>query len=339
MSELSNYYVEDINDKKNYLNLLQKSGLSKFPPLIISCAITGGNQGKEVNPNIPEYIDEQVQQTYDAYNTGASMVHIHGRGPAPENMGDNTKDPEVFKKINYMVRQRCPDLIINNTMICGRWWSKDGLGDRLMTSLTARPEVASIDITNYSIFMPRKKRPAPLTGRDKDYHGELSYAISHEDVRYSINKLKEYGIKPEFEMFTLQDIHFLNQLIREELIEPPYWGQMIFSPVFNHPTPELLRATMDLMPQKSILSCITTGAAQFPFITLAMIMGCHVRVGMEDNYFIGKGELAKSNAQLVEKIVRIAMELGRPIATPAQAREMMGLGAPRVYKNPNERCI
>ena len=80
------------------------------------------------------------------------------------------------------------------------------------------------------------------------------------------------------------------------------------------------------------MSCIGVGAIQFPFITMAMILGLHVRVGMEDNIYIERGKLAESNAQLVEKIVRIAKELGRPIATPAQARQMLGLGAPREFK-------
>jgi 3-keto-5-aminohexanoate cleavage enzyme len=329
------YYIEDVNDTKKYLKMLQKGGLSEFPPLIVSCAITGGNQGKESNPNLPEAPDEQVQQTLDAYNAGAALVHVHGRGPDPESMGDNTSDTNVFRELNYRIREKCPDLIINNTAICGRWWSEEGgLGGLLNVSLEALPEAASIDITNYSVWLAKKKRPAPLTGRDEDIFGELSYAISHRDVEYSIEQMKSRCIKPEFEMFSLQDVHFLNSLVKKGLVEPPYWVQMIFSPIFNHPLPEVLRATMNLLPEKSILSCITTGAAQFPFITLAMIMGCHVRVGMEDNFYIARGELAQSNAQLVEKIVRIAKELGRPIATPAQAREMLGLGAPRKYAKP-----
>lgn len=333
--DLKDIYVADYCDKNKYLDKLLKSGLSKFPPLIISCAITGGNQGKESNPNLPEEIDEQVQQTYDAYNAGASIVHIHGRGPEPEKMGYNTTDPKVYKKLNYLVREKCPDIIVNNTAICGRWWTTNGgMGEPSMPSVTARPEVASIDITNYSQNLLKRKRPAPLQGIPEDYINELGYAISTYDINDSIAKMHEYGVKPEFEMFGLQDVHFLKNLVKEGRVEGPHWCSMIFGNIFNYPTPEVLRATMELLPDESLLNVITTGPAQFPFLAMAIVMGCHVRVGMEDNFYVNKGELAQSNAQLVDKIVQIATLLGRPIATPAQAREMMGLGAPRQYDMP-----
>lgn len=337
MENLKNIYVEDYTDTKNYLRMIERSGLSKFSPLIISCAITGGNQGKESNPNLPETIDEQVQQSYDAYNAGASIVHIHGRGPEQENMGYNTKDPRVYKEINYRVREKCPELIINNTAIHGRWWSSDGVvTDTAMHSISAKPEIASIDITNYAAAVIKKKRPEPLKGIEEDYLLEANYVISPRDISEGIEIMKSYGVKPEYEMFTLQDIHFLNDLIREKQVEEPHWVSMVFGALFNYPNAQTLINTMSLLPPKTLLNVITTGAAQFPFITLAMIMGCHVRVGMEDNYYLSKGRLAESNAQLVEKIVRIAKEVGRPIATPAQARKMLGLGEPRKYDFPEK---
>ncbi len=335
MSGLTDYFVEDVNDTCKYLDKFISSGLAKFPPLIITCAITGGNQGKESNPNLPEEIDEQVQQAYDAYNAGAAMIHIHGRGPQPEMMGYNTTDPEVYKKLNYLVREKCPDLIVNNTAICGRWWTaEDGMQAPSMPSVTARPEVASIDISNYFATLLKRKRPAPLQGIDEDYMAELGYGIAKCDIDNSLATMKEYGVKPEFEMFGLHDLHYMKEAVKEGKVEAPYWGSMVFGHIFNYPTPEVLRQTMNILPPQSILNVITTGPTQFPFITLAMIMGCHVRVGMEDNFYIGKGQLAESNAQLVEKVVRIAKELGRPIATPAQAREMLGLGEPRQYEKP-----
>ncbi len=335
MSDLTDYYVEDINDTNKYLDKIMRSGLAKFPPLIITCAITGGNQGKESNPNLPEEPAEQVQQAYDAYNAGAAMVHIHGRGPQPELMGYNTMDSDVYRKLNYMVREKCPDLIVNNTAICGRWWTADGgMQEPTMPSVVAKPEVASIDVTNYFATLLKRKRPAPLQGIDEDYINELGYGIAIKDVNESLAAMAENGVKPEFEMFGIQDLHYVRDLAKANQVDAPYWCSMIFGNIFNYPTPEVLRQVMNILPEKSMLNVITTGPAQFPFITLAMIMGCHVRVGMEDNFYIGKGQLAESNAQLVEKVVRIANELGRPIATPAQAREMLGLGEPRQYEKP-----
>ena len=332
MSILSEFYCEDIKNTQRYVEKLSRGGLSKFPPLIISCAITGGNQGKESNPNLPESVDEQVQQTYDAYNAGASIVHVHGRGPEPEKMGYNTTSPEVYKEVYARIREKCPDIIINNTAICGKWWTEeDGLIDATIPSVEAKPEMASVDVTNYTIHLLKRKRPAPLLGIDEDYMGKVNYTISPDDIDRALKHMKEYGVKPEFEMFGMQDVHYLQDLVNAGKIEGPHWASMIFGGSFNYPVPQVLQATIDLLPKETMLNCITVGAAQFPFITMAMILGCHVRVGMEDNYYISKGQLAESNAQLVDKVVRIAKELGRPIATPDKAREMIGLGKPRQY--------
>ena len=110
-----NTCIESLQSSVDLWETFHKYGLTKMPPAIISVAITGGNQGKESNPNLPETLDEQVEQTYEAYKAGASLVHIHCR--CPENPSKVTDDPEVYRELNNRIREKCPDLIINNTVI------------------------------------------------------------------------------------------------------------------------------------------------------------------------------------------------------------------------------
>lgn len=338
MAELKNYLLDDYRDPLDYVAKIGRGGLSTFPPLIIGCAITGANHGKESNINLPETPEEQAEQTYGAYKAGASIVHVHRR--SSKNQAIMTDDPEEYKEVNALIREKCPDIIINNTAACGRirtvsgmrYLSEGQVSPQMLTSIYASPEMASIDISNYSPRGKLGKRKPPLTGRDEDVVVEYAFSITPTEAENAIKLMKEHDVKPEFEIFDLGDIWYLHQLIDAGLVEPPYLVQMVFGAGINYPTSDYLMETIRHTPRNSILSCIGVGACQFPMITMAMIQGCHVRVGMEDNIYIERGKLAESNAQFVEKVVRIADELGRPIATPMQAREMLGLGAPRDFK-------
>ena len=332
MSELKNYLLDDYRDTCDYLRMLTRSGLTSFPPMIITCAITGGMHGAEANPNLPELIDDQVQQVVDAYNAGASMVHIHRRQPnSPKDMSQSADE---YLEINARVREKCPDIIINNTCMGGRIHdvANSAFGPLAHSCLPARPEVASFDITNFAVRLKRPPRKPPLFGRDTETVDEMLYTLLPSEAETFAKLCNEYDIKPEFEMFDIGNIRYLEALIQQGLVTPPYWSHVLFNGNGTYPSIDMMLAVTRTLPRGTLLSVIGIGAAQFPVITVAMIMGHHVRVGMEDNVFIGKGKLAESNAQLVEKIVRIANELERPIATPAQAREMMGLGAPRQYE-------
>lgn len=331
MSDLKSYLLGDYRETMDYVNRISRKGLSDFPPLIITCAITGGLHGKEANMNLPETPEEQVQQTYDAYNAGASMVHIHRR--QPENLSLMSNKAEEFIEINAMIREKCPDIIINNTCLGGRLISEETwtAGDQLLASIPAKPEVASLDISNFTVNLKQPARKPPLTGRDEDSIWRFNYMLTQDDGVKAVTAMVENGIKPEFEMFDVGDVKYLNSFIKKGLVKGPYWIQMLFNGNGTLPTADMMLAATRALPKESLFSVIGIGAAQFPIITLAMILGHHVRVGLEDNVYYAPGEPAISNAQMVERVVRIAKELGRPIATPAQAREMMGLGSPRQY--------
>ena len=332
--EIKDYLVGDVRDSVRYVEKMSRGGLSKMPPLIITCAITGGLHGKEANPNLPESPEEQVQAAYEAWNAGASMVHIHRRNP--ENPMQMSWKWEEFAEVNAMIREKCPDLIINNTCLGGRLVNEDAgtVGDMMMASIPAKPEVASLDIHCFCEDMPMKARKTPLFGRDEDGVLKFHYSISPENARHVAAAMAENGIKPEFEMFDIADVKYLNRLIKEGVVQAPYWVSMLFNGNGTIPLPDMMLAATRVLPDNALFNIIGVGAAQFAMLAMGIILGHHVRVGLEDNVFYAPHQLAESNAQMVERVVRLARELGRPIATPAQARAMMGLGAPRAYTFP-----
>lgn len=328
--------IDEYRNMSKYLSKLSRYGLAKFTPLIVTCAITGGNQGKEANPNLPETLEEQVQQTYDAYNAGASIVHIHRRDP--KNNSTVTGNWKDYQEVNARIREKCPDLIINNTVGGGRLRLNDNLtsGNLLTVAIQAKPEIASLDISNYSIRKVVKKRPEPLDGLKEDQLLEMSYTIMPSEAEKVLTMMQENGCMPEYECFDIGDLLYLNGFIASGKVpkEGPHLVQMVYGGA-NFPTVDYMQTVIKHLPENCIYGTIATGAAQWPMLAASIILGGHVRVGMEDNIYLEKGRLAKSNAELVEKIVRIATELGRPIATPAQAREILGLGEPRQYEVEN----
>lgn len=240
---------------------------------------------------------------------------------------------EEFAEINHAVRAKCPDVIINNTCLCGRrvFLEEGRIGDMMLASIKARPEVASIDIHCFCEDMPMKARKAPLFGRDEDGLLKFYYMMAPDEAKYSVELMNEYGIKPEFEMYDIQDVKYLNRLIQQGVLDDPYWCSMLFNGNGTVATPDMVIQANNVLPGKSLLNVIGVGAAQFPMLAMGIILGQHVRVGLEDNVFYGPHRPAKSNAEMVERVVRLAEALGRRVATPEEARQMMGLGAPRSY--------
>jgi len=327
--------LSDYRDTEIFTRLMRTGGASNFPPAIISCAITGGNAGKEVNPNLPESLEEQVEQTYEAYSAGASIVHIHRRDPL--NPAVNSTKAEEYVEINRAIRKACPDIIINNTIVGGRkrFNTDPGiLSPQYDYAIDANPEIGSLDTTAYTSRHILKKRQFPLTGRDEDTFSERTYGISDTEVEDLIKRFNDHGIKPEFECFSIGDFQYLTRLLKngyKDLYGGPHLIQLVFTNFLTWPTPQYFALAFDTLPQNAMLSIIATGSQHWPLLSMALSTGLHVRTGMEDNIYLERGVLAKGNAQLVEKTVRIAGEIGRRIATPAQARKMLGLPPPRDY--------
>lgn len=268
-------------------------------PLILTVPTTGGVQGKEANPNLPESPEEIANAARACEKLGASIVHLHGRDEHGE------RNAGRLQEINDRVRERCDDVIIQNTT--------GGTGVPLEERVKGirtdpLPEMASLDM-------------GPM---NRYQH------ITSENTRHMIDTLaaemQEKGIKPEMEVFNNGHLNEVYRLIEKGLLEEPYYINIIFGPgTLTPPTPENMINMINNLPENSIFNVLAIGRHQLPLTTMGIIMGGHIRVGMEDNLYYRKGEPVESNAQLVERAVRIADELERDLATPAETREMLGL--------------
>jgi len=310
--------VWDPTDQQEWLKLAAKDNL---PPLIISVAITGGVQGKEINPNHPETAEEQAQQTYDCYKAGASIVHVHVR--RPDNLSLTTGSPADYRRVNGLIREKCPEIIINNT-------TGGGIGaeseEARLASTEANPEICSLDMGPLAVRGKLRKRLPPLTGRPEDIEMDVASATTYGETEKYARIMLDKGIKPELEVWHTGQYWLVHNLIEKGLVKPPYMIQFVMG--FSrgaYATPIELLHLLECAPKPSVYSVLGVGIFQNPMIAMGIVLGINVRTGMEDNVLYKKGELCKDNAQLVEKVARMARDLNREIATPKQARQMLGL--------------
>ncbi|MBS7623281.1 3-keto-5-aminohexanoate cleavage protein [Candidatus Bathyarchaeota archaeon] len=303
---------------REYLRLYEKF---EMPPLIITCAITGGWQGKEANPNLPETPEEQAKSTFEAYEAGASIVHVHARDPK-KGYADAVGSKEIYYDINKRIRELCPDIIINNTTGGGPGMN---LEERLQSAY-AKPEMCSLNMGTMVQRGLVKARIGGLSGRDRDVEVETVFKNTYSDTERFAKVMLENNVKPEMETFQDGNWSLIDNLIDKQLVKPPYWvclvpGMQSATP----PTPWHILNQIAYAPPNTMFNIIGIGVHQLPLTTFAMLIGLHIRVGMEDNVYYARGVKAKSNAELVARAVRIAKELNRPVATPTEAREMLGI--------------
>ncbi len=320
----------DYTNPREYVRRVRR-GLQDLPPLIVTVAITGAIQGKESNPNLPETPEEQAESTWQAWNAGASIVHVHAR--RPENLSMMSHETERYREINHLIRSRCPDIIINNTMAGDVIDNAAGHEVFERGSLYALPEMSALDCGPQAYRLTLKKREAPLTGRDEDVVIDDIFYTTYGEVEELAREMVRLGIKPEFELFNSGQFTLMDGIVEQELVPRPYWVQFVLGAENgNYATPMDLMAMVQSLPPDALFSVIGIGPYQLPLHALAIVLGGHVRVGMEDNVYYRRGQLATSNAEFVERVVRLANELGRRVATPAEAREMLGLSStPREY--------
>ena len=284
--------------------------------LIVTVAPTSNFHGKEANPALPFSPQEVADAVYDAWNEGASIVHIHGR----DAKGLPTNDPVFFQEADRLIREKKCDIIIQHSMapanpvLLGK---KEGdIDDGVRTTTTTPPpEMASLEVA-----------PSNIIADGKVYNMLWDRLWAERTAKY----LMEKGIKPEVEIYNNSDMDDLEYLIDKGVLSKPYYVSFVLGMhrVNNQASrysPRHLMHLVDLLPRDSIFSVLGIGPVEFDATTLSILLGGNVRVGFEDNIYIAKGKLAESNAQSVAKIVRIAGELGREIASPEETREMLGI--------------
>lgn len=297
--------------------------------VIITCAVTGAIHTPTMSRYLPVTPDEIARQAIDAAEAGASVLHLHARDPAT---GEPTPDPAVFMQFLPRIRQST-DAVINITTGGGL---KMTLEERLAAPLQAKPEMCSLNMgsINFAIF--------PLAGRYSEWQhpweepylkrtDEHIFRNTFKDIDRIIQNLGEgCGTRFEHECYDVGHLYNLAHFVDRGLIRPPFFVQMIFGILGGIGTDMrnlmFMKETADrLFGDAYRWSVLAAGRHQMGFATQAAMMGGNVRVGLEDSLWIGKGELATSNAQQVTKIRRIVEELGHTVATPAEARQMLAL--------------
>jgi uncharacterized protein (DUF849 family) len=299
--------------------------------LIVTCALTGNITLPTQTSHLPLSPQEIIDDAVRAANAGAASVHIHARDPKT---AKPTTDPAVYKEIAAGIKAR------SNVIVCVTTGGTADMtaADRVKVVPALKPELATFNMgsINFSIH--------PIVDRYKDedykYPWEKQFAASTKefifrntfaDIEHFCQTMKENNTKPEHEVYDVGHLYNINFLLKKGILKPPLWVQFVTGILGGiGSTIEdvmYLKHTADRLfgADNYIWSVIGAGyPAEFNMATLAIMMGGNARVGLEDNIFIEKDKLG-TNAQLVEKVVRIAKELGREIATPDEARKILGL--------------
>jgi 3-keto-5-aminohexanoate cleavage enzyme len=267
-------------------------------PVILTCALVGAELSREQAPDLPLSPDEIALAAVGAVEAGAAIVHVHVR----DEQGRPTCRSDVFQATLQKIRERC-DVIIQVSTGGAIGDSED---DRLQP-LDTKPEMASLTTGSVNFGEEIFANPRPFVAR-------LAGAI------------RDRGIKPEIEVFDAAMLEEGLRLAKEGLIEEPLHFDFVLGvPGALAATERNLDFLIGGLPSGATWSLAAIGRHQFPMAGLALQKGGHVRVGMEDNLYLEKGRMAKSNAELVAKAASLAREAGRPIASVAQAREILHL--------------
>lgn len=294
--------------------------------VIISCAITGSIHTPSMSPHLPVTADEIANNAIDAAHAGAAILHLHARD---EVTGRPTQELEAFKRFLSRIKDGC-DGIVNITTGGGLGMTLD---QRLAAAKWAAPEIASMNMGSFNFNISgaagrirqfRNDWESPYLEMTKDFI--LSNTFTQ--IERGMGELGALGTRFEFECYDVGHLYNLAHFADRGIVKPPFFVQSIFGILGGiGPEPENLmtmKATADrLFGNDYYLSVLAAGRHQFPFVTMGAILGGNVRVGLEDNLYLGKGELAQSNAEQVAKIRRILEELSLSVATPDEARQML----------------
>lgn len=291
--------------------------------VILTVAQTGNFQGKADNPGLPEQPSEIIQSAYDCYNAGASLVHVHARNKA----GKSCNDPDIFAEINSGIRAKCPLIIQNSTAPATRDNAEtdDGLGVLGIKDPTALPEMFTLDCSLMTTTW-----------------GELEfiYMWTRKWLIDAAKKMKEMGVRIEIEVFdptAIEDV--FKHLYPAGVLTEPISMTLVMGMdkvsqgaigCTQNNIDYMINLAKDCAAEAGVkmplnITTMAIGAQQLHGTVYGMLRGNHIRTGMEDNINYSYRRPAKSNAELVERVVRIVRDLDMEVATPEEAREMIGL--------------
>lgn len=297
--------------------------------VIISCAVTGSAHVPSMSEFLPITPDDIRSQAIEAAEAGAAILHLHARDPRD---GRPTPSPDVYREFVPAIAQ-ATDAVINITTGGS---TRMTLDERLAYPRIARPEMCSLNMgsMNFSLHPVAAKIESWRFDWEKDYvegMEDMIFRNTFRDIKNILAEFQEYGTRFEFECYDVGHLYNLAHFVDQGLIKGPFFIQSVFGILGGlGPDPEnvtLMRSTADRLfgRENYHFSILGAGRHQMPLVTMGAILGANVRVGLEDSVYLQKGVKAKTNAEQVRKIRRILEELSFEIATPADARQMLGL--------------
>ncbi len=286
--------------------------------VIVTCAITGGGDTIGKHPAIPVTPEQIATSALEAAKAGAAIVHIHVRNPQT---GKPSTEFELYREVTERIRAANDDVILNLTTGAGARFvpSKEnpavgGTGTNMMTPAARvrhveklRPEICSLDIATMNF-------------------GEFAFVNTPEYIRNMALAIAAAGVLPELEVFDVGHLRLALHLLEAGAVKTPVLFQICLGVPWGAPaTSEMMIFLRGLLPKDCVWTGFGIGAQQFPMVAQAVLLGGHVRVGLEDNLYLERGVLAPGNAALVEKAVKILSVLDAVPASPADARRILGL--------------
>lgn len=288
--------------------------------VIITCAVTGAGETADKSEHVPVTPKQIAESALEAAHAGAAIVHCHVRDP---NTGKGSRNPDYYEEVVDRIRQKDSEVIINltagmggdlvigpgeNPMNFGEGTDLVGAKARLEHVERIRPDICSLDCGSLNF------------GNSNEV-----YVSTPEMLREMTQKVRSLGVRPELEIFDTGNLWFAETMISEGLIDPPFWIQLCLSIPYGTPLDiGILYAMVNRLPAETEFTSFGLGAMQMPMVAQSVMLGGHVRVGLEDNLYLEKGVLA-SNADLVDKAVKIIELMGASVQSPDEARKTLNL--------------
>lgn len=287
--------------------------------VIVTCALTGAGDTTGKSEHVPVTPEQIANDAIAAARAGASVVHIHVRDVET---GQGSRDVALYREVVRLVRESDVDPVINLTAGMG--------GDLILDPGEPTKQLPGTDLVSglERLAHVEELRPEICTidcGSLNFGEGSQVYISTPDMLREGAERIKELGVKPEMEIFDTGNLWFANIMVEEGLIAPPPLYQLCMGIPYGAPVNAgLLQAMVNMLPQGAQWTSFAIGRDQLPWVAQSVLLGGHVRVGLEDNLYLSKGVKA-TNAQLTERAIQIVHDLGSSVATPDEAREILQL--------------
>ncbi|MFE2354173.1 3-keto-5-aminohexanoate cleavage protein [Streptomyces parvulus] len=287
--------------------------------VIITCALTGAGDTVRKSPHVPVTPEQIARDAVEAAGAGAAVVHIHVRDPET---GAPSRDPKLYREVVERVKETGTDVVINLTAGMG--------GDLVIDPDAPLTHLPGTDLVGGLERLPHVEDLLPDIctldcGSLNFGDGSNLYVSTPDMLRTGARRIQELGVRPELEIFDTGQLWFAKQLLAEGLLDDPTVFQLCMGIPWGAPAdPGVLQSMVNMLPDGSRWASFALGRMQMPWVAQSILLGGHVRVGLEDNLYLGKGNKA-TNAQLVERAVTITESIGARVATPDEARATLGL--------------